>query len=222
MSTIVYSGSEKIRVAIVEDDHGVRSGFATLINSSSRLQCAHTFSDGESAVAAIPKLDIQVLLMDINLPGVSGIETVAKIHRLRSDLPIVMLTVYDDSDRLFKALRAGASGYMLKRTPPEKILEAIEEAAQGGAPMSRQIAAQVVQYFKPAKTAAELTPREQEVLKLLSQGDQYKEIADSLGLSINTIRTFIRRIYEKLHVSSRSHATMAYYKSLDGSNEKNR
>ena len=127
--------------------------------------------------------------------------------------PIVMLTVYDDSERLFQALRAGACGYMLKRTPPEKLIEAIEEAAGGGAPMSRQIARQVVQYFNPTKPSSDLTPREQEVLELLTRGHQYKEIADHLGVSINTIRTYIRRIYEKLHVSCRSHATLKYLKS---------
>jgi len=161
-----------------------------------------------------------VLLMDINLPGMLGTECVRQLKSLAPGLPVLMLTVYDDSEQVFKSLMAGATGYLLKRTPKEKLLEAIREVHSGGAPMSRQIARRVVQFFQeidqlPAETQrapeiATLTEREQEVLACLAQGHIYKEIANLLNISFETVRTHVRSIYEKLHVHSRTEAVLKY------------
>ncbi len=159
--------------------------------------------------------------MDINMPGLSGIECVAKLHRELPDLSIIMLTMFEDDDNVFESLRSGASGYLLKRTPHTKILEAIEDAHSGGAPMTSSIARKVVQLME--KTAvreaavreglADLSPREGEILAQLSRGARYKEIAESLHISIETVRTHLRRIYQKLHVTSRTEATVKFLQS---------
>ena len=158
--------------------------------------------------------------MDINMPGMLGTECVSRLKSVAPDLPVLMLTVYDDSEQVFKSLMAGATGYLLKRTPKDKLLEAIREIDDGGAPMSRQIARRVVQFFQGMKKAPEtsapalevgtLTEREKQVLELLAKGHAYKEIADQMSISFETVRTYVRSIYEKLHVHSRTEATLKF------------
>jgi DNA-binding NarL/FixJ family response regulator len=179
------------------------------------------FSSGEEALAAIPKNPPDFVLMDINLPGMSGIECTRELKRRVPYLEVLMLTMFGDLDRIFDALRAGASGYLLKRTSPAALKAAMEEVRIGGAPMSPYIARQVVEHFRqpvveqpPADGTdvqmGSLTPKESEVLKFLAEGSPYKEIADKLGIHIDTVRTHIRRIYRKLHVHSRTDAAMKY------------
>jgi DNA-binding NarL/FixJ family response regulator len=201
-------------VAIVEDDPGVREELAKLINRAPGFQCLGTYSDGETALANIPRRKPDVVLMDINLPGMSGIECVRRLKAALPSVQIVMLTVYDEVGQLFNSLMAGACGYLLKRTPSDKLLEAITEARLGGAPMTRKIARKVVQYFHQVGAAATqtgtLSKREQETLALLAEGFRYKEIADKLGISFNTVREYVHSIYQKLHVTSRAEAVLKY------------
>jgi len=168
----------------------------------------------EEALRQVPKLEPDVVLMDIHLPNLSGIECTARLKQLLPKTPVIMLTVYADPERIFKALQAGANGYLLKRTPPPKLLEAIKDVLSGGAPMTGEIARQVVESFKPSKTAKDaavsLTRREQEILEALSQGYSNKEIASRLNVSFDTVRTHLRHIYEKVHVNSRSGAVAWY------------
>lgn len=208
-----------IQVALVEDDAGVRGNLATLLNSSSGFACQAAYADAPAALEGIAARRPDVVLMDINLPGMLGTECVHRLRALAPGLPVLMLTVYDDSEQIFKSLMAGATGYLLKRTPANKLLEAIREVYSGGAPMSRQIARRVVQFFqelqhlpptgKPARFSA-LTEREQQVLASLAEGLAYKEIADRLKISFETVRTHVRSIYEKLHVHSRTEAVLKY------------
>ncbi|HZT22049.1 MAG TPA: response regulator transcription factor [Verrucomicrobiae bacterium] len=198
----------KISVSIVEDNPQVRSTLARLIDGSPGFCCVSRHADAESALAEIPKIKPAVVLMDINLPGASGVECV---RRLKPQLPqtqIIMLTVYQNTENIFNALAAGATGYLLKQTPPEELLEAIRDVHQGGSPMSSHIARKIVQSFQqPAPAEAQnLTPREAEILDLLAQGFLYKEIADKIQVSYATVHTHIRHIYEKLHVRSRTEA----------------
>ena len=206
-----------ITVAIVEDDPRVREELAKLIDRAAGFKCLGTYADGETALANLPRQTPDVVLMDINLPGMSGIECV---RRLKAGLPsvqIVMLTVYDEVGQLFKSLMAGACGYLLKRTPSDKLLEAITEARLGGAPMTRKIARKVVQYFHGLGVVSpemgSLSKREQETLALLAEGFRYKEIADKLGISFNTVREYVHSIYQKLHVTSRAEAVLKYQRS---------
>ena len=203
-----------IRICIVEDDAGLRETIAGFIAASSGFECLDAFSSGEEGLKRIPALEPSVVLMDINLPGMNGIQCVKRLKEKMSAVQILMLTVYDSSDQIFEALAAGASGYLLKSTPPEKLLEAIEDMQQGGSPMSSHIARKVVQAFQPAARTTPLTahlaPREQEVLDLLSKGYAYKQIAGHMDLNIGTVRTYIRRIYEKLHVNCRTDAVVKY------------
>lgn len=172
------------------------------------------YPSGEEALKGIPALNPDVVLMDINLPGMSGIQCVKRLKEKVPTLQTLMLTVYENSDRIFEALSAGACGYLLKSTPPAKLLEAIEDLQNGGSPMSSHIARKVVQAFQPTASAKPLTeqlaPREQEVLDLLSKGCAYKQIAAHMELSMGTVRTYIRRIYEKLHVNCRTEAVVKY------------
>jgi len=206
-----------IKVYIVEDDRNLRENIHRFINLSSGFECSHVFSSGEDLLAAEFEPAPNVVLMDINLPGMDGIECVSRLKASRPDTQILMLTVYENSDRIFEALAAGANGFLVKNTPPDKLLEAIREVSNGGGPMSSHIARKVIQSFQaeprnnvPAEKRENLTPRELEILELLSQGYAYKQIADKLSLSIGTIQTHISRIYKKLHVNCRTQAVMKY------------
>lgn len=203
----------KTRVAIIEDNARFREELAALIASAKDLELAGSAGSAEEALAKIPALAPNVVVMDINLPGASGIECTAKLRELLPDVQILMLTVYDDTDSIFRALQAGATGYLLKRAHPRDILNGIREVKEGGAPMSSHIARKVVESFsRPAVVAPadpemeSLTPREREILDLLAEGFLYKEIADKLSVSYSTVQTHVERIYRKLQVHSRSQA----------------
>lgn len=212
--------NKTIQVALVEDDPGVRSNLAAMLDSSPGFHCQAAYADGSAALKGIPAKRPDVVLMDINLPGMLGTECVSRLKSVVPGLPVLMLTVYDDSEQIFGSLMAGATGYLLKRTPKDKLLEAIREINAGGAPMSRQIARRVVRYFQELKQTPEmarrapevetLTDREEQVLAHLAKGHAYKEIAGFMGISFETVRTHVRTIYEKLHVHSRTEATLKY------------
>ena len=199
-----------IAVSIVEDDPGVRSSLMKLINSSPGFRCVSQHSSAENALDEIPKLKPDVALMDINLPGINGVECVRKLKPLLPRTQVIMLTVYQNTDHIFKALAAGATGYLLKQTPPAELLAAIRDVNAGGSPMSGHIARKIVQSFQESSAAREtyeaLSPREAEVLELLAKGFLYKEIADQMKISYATVHTHIRHVYEKLHVRSRTEA----------------
>ena len=203
-----------IRVSIIEDDDWIRENLATQVNRTDGFSCGSRYSNGEDAVARIAKDAPDVVLMDINLPHMNGIECVKKIKTLVPSVQILMLTVYEDSDKIFNSLLAGASGYLLKRTPQAQIMEAIADVHRGNSPMSGHIARKVVQYFNQRGSAdkeiEKLSKREREVLDHLAQGIPYKEIADVLSLSIDTVRMHIKGIYGKLHVHSRGEAVAKY------------
>jgi len=212
--------SKAIQVALVEDDAGVRANLAALLNTSPGFSCQAAYPDALTALKSIPAHRPDVVLMDINMPGMPGTECVSRLKTVAPTLPILMLTVYDDSEQIFKSLMAGANGYLLKRTPKGKLLEAIREISNGGAPMSRPIARRVVQFFQEIKQLPErvtrapevqnLTEREEQVLSLLAKGYAYKEISDLMKISFETVRTHVRSIYDKLHVHSRTQATLKY------------
>ncbi len=202
---------KNITIAIVEDNDGMRASLEKIIRNDADMKCLATFADGETAIRNLPSLNPQVVLMDINLPGMSGVECVRKLVEVLPHLQVIMLTVYDDTEAIFQSLAAGASGYLLKPVRAEQLLAAIRDVTQGGAPMSSNIARRVVQTFKKTPAAedndlAQLSPREREVLEMLARGLLQKEIARQLGVSYWTIQTHIGRIYEKLHVHSRSQA----------------
>ncbi|HTY10480.1 MAG TPA: response regulator transcription factor [Bacteroidota bacterium] len=203
-----------ISVAIVDDDKEVRDGIAVLINGTEGYRCVGAFANAEEALERIPGSPIDVVLMDINMPQISGIECVTKLKLREPRLQIMMLTSFEDDEKIFQSLVAGASGYLLKKTPPAKLLEAIEEVHHGGSPMSNQIARKVVETFQrsgpPAGETVGLTAREQEILSHLAKGYRYKEIADTLFISVETVRTHLRNIYDKLHVRSRTEAVLKY------------
>jgi RNA polymerase sigma factor (sigma-70 family) len=199
-----------ITVAIVEDNADLRGTLARVINRAPGHQCVGQYGDAESALAGLPKDKARVVLMDINLPRMNGVECVRKLKHVLPETLVVMLTAYEDTENIFGSLEAGASGYLLKRSKTAEILEAIKDVVDGGSPMTAHIARKVVHSFQ-SKTASSqatenLAEREREVLDLLSQGFMYKEIADKLGISFETVRTYIRRIYEKLQVRSRTEA----------------
>ena len=199
-----------ISVSIVEDDSGVRSTLAKLINGSPGYRCVSQHGSAESALEEIPKLRPDVALMDINLPGLNGVECVRRLKPLLPGTQVIMLTVYQNTEHIFNALAAGATGYMLKQTPPAELLVAIREVNDGGSPMSSHIARKIVQSFQhsaPASREMEtLSQREAEVLDLLAKGFLYKEIAEAMKVTYATVHTHIRHIYEKLHVRSRTEA----------------
>lgn len=203
-----------IRVAIVEDDEQVRENLARLVGEAKGFECVATFSSGEQALESWPRRAPDVVVMDINLPGISGVECVRQLKARFPDLHIVMLTVYDDSERIFQALQMGASGYLLKRSTTAEILHAIEDVHGGGAPMSSYIARKVVQSFRQQgasdKPAENLSKRETDVLEYVSRGYTNKEIADALGLSAETVRGYLKTIYSKLHVRSRTEAAIKF------------
>ena len=200
-----------ISVAVVEDNNSIREGLKILIDGTDGYSCTAAYSDCETMLKNITKHNPDVLLMDIGLPGINGIEGIKKVKMLLPDLAILVLTIYEENELIFEALCAGACGYLVKKTPPSKLLEAIREAHEGGAPMSSHIARKVIDFFqkKPASSQKgnyDLTPREKEILTGLVEGYNFKAIADSLFISIETVRFHFRNIYKKLHVHSQSEA----------------
>jgi len=203
-----------ITVSIVDDDAGQRESIAQFLETARGFKCLSTYASAPEALAGIPKDPPQVVLMDINMPRIDGIECTRRLKAAVPDLLILMLTVYEDTDKIFNALASGASGYLLKRSDPAKLLEAIREVHTGGSPMSGSIARKVVQSFQqqaPAERESDsLSTRERQVLEFLAKGYAYKQIGDELGVSMDTTRTYIRRIYEKLHVHSRTEAVVRF------------
>ena len=205
-----------IKVGIVEDNRTLREGFETLINRESGMQCVCTSETVAEALQQIPRAKPDVVLMDIQLPDGTGIECTAKIKEQLPAVQIVVVTVYEDSVRIFQALQAGACGYLLKRSNPERIIEAVREAQEGGVPMTPEIARKVIGQFKDhaetASTVENLTPRETEVLQLVMHGLANKEIADRMGVSVAAVKFHLQHIYEKLHVHSRTEAVLQFKK----------
>jgi DNA-binding NarL/FixJ family response regulator len=199
-----------VRVAIVEDDPAVRENLAVLINSTPGFACVATCATAESAWVQLPPARPDVVLMDIHLPGRSGIECVARLKPILPQAQIIMLTVEEDADRVFESLKSGASGYLVKHIASDEILDAVAEVHRGGAPMSSHIARMVVTAFRAGPTTGAgdlpLSPREEDILRLLAKGLRSKEIADQLGIGVGTVNTHVRHIYEKLHVRSRAEA----------------
>jgi len=211
-----------IEVSIIEDDPQARKIFADWISRAPGFRLAGEWGDAEQALAALPARKPDVVLMDINLPGISGVEAVKRLKPLLPNTQFVMLTVYEDADHIYNALAAGATGYLLKQTPRAELLGAVEDVHGGGSPMTSNIARKVVQSFKqaaPLSGTEELSHREQEVLELLARGFLYKEIAEHLNISVPTVNTYVRRMYEKLHVRSRAQA-VAKYAHLSDSGER--
>lgn len=210
-----------ISVALVEDNAGIRRAFQRLINETPGFSCICVCDCGEDAIREIPKNPPNVVLMDLHLPNMSGVECTARLKELLPSLHVIIVTVYDDTETVFKALRAGASGYLLKRADQEKILEAITDVSKGGAPMTSEIARKVIETFQvpapPTTDDLNLTRREQEILKLLSKGFANKEIAQQLSLSFDTVRWHLKQIYGKLHVRSRTEAAHKFLKTRGSS-----
>jgi DNA-binding NarL/FixJ family response regulator len=204
-----------ITVSIVDDETELRQSITTFVNGSPGFKCISAYGSAKEALQHLPTDRPDVVLMDIHMKGMDGIECVQRLKLLVPEIQIVMLTVYEDTEQIFKALSVGASGYLLKRLSPTKLLQAIREVHAGGSPMSSSIARKVVASFQKAGKTAEkeqslLSPRETMVLDCLAKGLTYKQIADQLEISIDTIRTYIRRVYEKLHVQSRTEAVAKY------------
>jgi len=204
-----------ITVGIVEDDRGIRQSLEWLLESSSEFSCVASCGSAEEAWRMLQKAAPEVVLMDINLPAHSGIECTARLKELLPATQVIMITVYDDAEKIFNALRAGASGYVLKRAAPEQILQAIREVHAGGVPMSNEIARKVLGAFREsvpasASGAESLSRREQEVLELLAQGCSNKDIAHKLCISIETVTWHLRHVYSKLHVRSRTQAALKF------------
>jgi DNA-binding NarL/FixJ family response regulator len=203
-----------IRVGIVEDNRSVRENLAVLIDRAAGYSCVGACASAEEALKRLPEAGPDVVLMDIHLPGRSGIECVASLRRLAPQSQVIMLTVEEDTQQVFESLKAGATGYLVKHVTPEEILEAVAEVHRGGAPMSSQIARLVVNVFRTPETKDEpqilLSPREEEILRLLARGHRSKEIADELQIGSGTVNTHIRHIYEKLHVRSRAEAVARF------------
>jgi DNA-binding NarL/FixJ family response regulator len=203
--------SNPISVSVVEDDAGIRAGLVRLLGLSPEFECAGAYASAEAALKAFAVTPPTVVLMDLNLPGMNGVECSRKLKELSPEAHIIMLTVYDNPDQIFEALKAGATGYLVKQTPPDELLAAVRDVCRGGAPMSAQIARKVVQSFREETQVdelAKLSAREREVLDRLAQGYLLKEIADQLDLNYHTVKTYVGRIYEKLHVHSRAQAMM--------------
>jgi DNA-binding NarL/FixJ family response regulator len=200
-----------IKVSIIEDQRDMRESLVACLDNAPGLRCVGAHASGEEALRSIPKEEPDVVLMDINLPGMSGIECVARLKDRLPKVQVLMLTTYDDGDMIFDSLRAGAHGYLLKNAPQEELLQAVQQVQMGGAPMSLQVARKVINHFHPGNAASELsklTDRELEILRLLAKGYMYKEIADHLAISMSTVRTHVCGVYEKLHVHSRTEAAM--------------
>ena len=208
------SDATPIKVAIVDDDEGIRASLAVLIKRAPNFRLLGDYPDAELALKEIPQRPPDVVLMDINLPGMKGYDCVRQLKVQLPQVQFLMLTVYEDSESLFNSLKAGASGYLLKRTASERLLDAIRDVHAGGSPMTPQLARRVVTFFnqpaKPDSTMAQLTPGEREFLDQLAKGYAYKEIADRMNISIDTVRSYVRTVYEKLHVHSRTEAVVKY------------
>ena len=204
----------QIKVAIVDDDEDIRTSLAALIRRAPDLKLAGDYPNAETALQEIPLHPPDVVLMDINLPGMKGVECVRQLKAVLPSVQFLMLTVYEDSDSLFKSLKAGASGYLLKRTAAARLLEAIRDVHAGGSPMTPQLARRVVQFFSKSaegdSPTPNLTPGEMEFLDQLAKGYAYKEIADRMKISIDTVRSYVRTVYEKLHVHSRTEAVVKH------------
>ena len=203
-----------ITVSIVEDDHATRDSLEALLKETPGLQCVSTYATGEEALSGIPEEKPDVMLADIRLPGISGIECVAKLKSRMPKLQVLMLTTYEERELIFNSLRAGASGYILKNAPRSELVQAVEQVHAGGAPMSMQIARKVVSHFQTIPDSGsemeKLTQREHQILSLLAKGFLYKEIGDQLGISMGTVKVHVHTIYEKLHVQSRTQATLKF------------
>ncbi len=205
-----------IKVSLVEDSDQLRGTLARVVGRADGFECISQYGSAEEAVEGLPKDKPNVVLMDINLPGMNGVDCVAKLRQAMPGLRLLMLTTYEQSDLIFNALRAGASGYLLKNLPADELTDALKSVCAGGAPMSVQVARKVVEFFhqpsKPKGEFTELTSREQEVLALLATGLRYKEIAEKLNVTLHTVRSHATHIYDKLHVDSRTEATLKYLK----------
>ena len=203
-----------ITVSIVEDNDQLRATLVRLINRAEGFRCLSDYANAEAALEGLPLERPEVVLMDINLPGMNGVECVRRLKQIAPATQVVMLTAYEDTENIFNALASGASGYLLKRTPRAELLESIREVQGGGSPMTAHIARMVVQSFRKAAPSAQaadnLSGREREVLDCLSQGFLYKEIAEKLGISYETVHTYIRRVYEKLQVRTRTEAVAKF------------
>ena len=203
-----------IKVSLVEDNVGTRESLSKLLQRATGIECLRSYATGEEAVRGMPREVPHVALVDINLPGMNGIECVRQLKRLCPEMLVLMLTTYEESDLIFDSLKAGANGYLLKKMPAAEIVEAVTHVHAGGAPMSMQIARKVVAHFHGMREApgemGQLSKRENEILRLLSKGFLYKEIAEELGISMSTVRTHIHAVYEKLHVQSRTEAVVKF------------
>ncbi|HEV2692173.1 MAG TPA: response regulator transcription factor [Verrucomicrobiae bacterium] len=199
-----------IKISIVEDQHEMRESLVAWLGDAPGLCCVGAHASGEEALKKIPGEGPDVVLMDINLTGMNGIQCVARLKKTLPKVQVLMLTTYDEGDPIFDSLRAGANGYLLKNMPQSELVEAVQQVHAGGAPMSLQIARKVINHFhhidKPAPDVEQLTGREQEILRMLAKGYMYKEIADQLAISISTVRSHVCAVYEKLHVHSRTEA----------------
>jgi DNA-binding NarL/FixJ family response regulator len=202
------------RVAIVEDDSGLRQQLEQILKHAERATCVGSYCSAEDALEQINQAKPDVVLMDINLPGRSGIECVGHLRKVLPEVHVIKLTIYEDSDRIFKALQAGADGYLVKSSPTETLLDAIDDVYKGGSPMSSQIARKVVRQFRQSETesneADNLAPRERQVLDLLAGGYVYKEIADQMGIGIETVKTYVKSICKRLHVRNRMEAVAKF------------
>jgi DNA-binding NarL/FixJ family response regulator len=205
------------RLAIVEDNKLIRESLVDYVQTDPELQCVCSCTTGEEALKELPKHKPDIVLMDIQLPNMSGIECTAKLRQLLPGARIIMVTVYEDTDRIFQALRAGARGYLLKRCTPEQLVAAVREVRAGGAPMSREIASKVIASFQEPVTAAaeveDLSTREREILELLASGKSNKELAQHLSLTEGTVRWHLSHVYDKLHVRSRTEAVLKFQSS---------
>jgi DNA-binding NarL/FixJ family response regulator len=206
--------SSAVRVVVIEDESWMRDNLAQEINRGLGLHCVNSYRTAEEALQGIPADQPDVVLMDINLPGMDGVECMRRLRGILPEVRVLMLTVYEESEKIFNSLLAGASGYLLKRTATAELLEAIRQVSEGGSPMSSSIARKVVAYFhqlgEDKSETSVLSPREQQVLELLARGAAYKSIADQLSLSIETIRMNVKHIYAKLHVHSRGEAAAKF------------
>ena len=205
-----------ITVSIVEDNDKLRGTLARVLNRAEGFRCVSDYGNAEDALKDLPRVKPEVVLMDINLPGMNGVECVRQLKQVLPTVQVMMLTVYEDTENIFNALAVGANGYLLKRTPQAQLLEAIRDVHRGGSPMTTHIARKVVQSFQRSQASAaqtdSLSEREQQVLELLSQGLIYKEISEKLGISYETVHTYIRRVYEKLQVRTRTEAVAKFLK----------
>lgn len=208
------------KIAIVEDNKVIRESLTEFVQADPEFRCVCVCATAEDALKILPKHQPDIVLMDIQLPNMSGIDCIAQLKQLLPSVQIMMVTVYEDTERIFKALRMGACGYLLKRCAPEELIAAIHEVRQGGAPMSREIARKVISSFQEPVTAAaaveDLSPREREILELLAGGFANKAIADRLGLTDGTVRWHLRHVYHKLHVRSRTEAALKFRTAKTG------